>query len=222
MSLTRIDLKGTLSVETNCTQLIFNDTTGFKVTTCTCDENALGYGLTGGIALDDVTGAVLNVYYPGITTPIIFTFTIVNHVITAATLTDLNLVVTNILSLLDSTVFPLTEFDITLDYGVTLPEISDGLFEWDYTITGTSSAQAFSYTTSDVKLATCTTDCCIFNSYVDLDLSCGCLDDKINKIIKSEVFINAANYAAEINQNTKAVSFLDLSKEICDSNCKDC
>ena len=97
MSLTRIDLKGTLSVETNCTQLIFNDTTGFKVTTCTCDENALGYGLTGGIALDDVTGAVLNVYYPGITTPIIFTFTIVNHVITAATLTDLNLVVTNIL-----------------------------------------------------------------------------------------------------------------------------
>jgi len=222
MALIRIDLSGSLCIEKKCTEVIFNDTTGIKYTPCTCDRNSQGYGLTGGIELNDVTSANLNIYFPGITTPIVFDFTILTSVIVAATLTDLNSNVTDILSLLESTEFPLTNFNVTRDYGAILPEISDGLFTWDYTITGVTIIEGFYYTTSGEKLSGCKNDCCISNSYVDLDLSCGCLDDKLDKILKSEVFMQAAYYATDMRENTKAIAFLNLSKDICESNCKNC
>lgn len=218
-----IDLSGSICVKDGCTKLTFSDTTGFKVTECTCDQNDNGYGLTGGIALNDVTSAVLNAYYPEMDTAYKFTFTIVNHVITAATLTDINGIVTNIYADLVSTVFPLTDFEITLPaYGVTFPKLTDGIINWDYTIDGVSGATPFSYTTSDGTLSDCNINCCIEKSYLDLDTSCGCLNDKIKKIINSEIFLNAANYAISVGQESKTNEFVALANQFCESNCKDC
>lgn len=218
-----INLTGEINITEGCTKLTFSDITGFKTTSCTCDQNDNGYGLTGGIALNDVTEAILNVYYPNITTPIIFTFTIASAVITDCTVTDLNANVVNITSFLESTVFPLTDFYINFsDYTIDFPALSDGIFNWDYTISGTSGADPFTYTTQDIVLSDCTANCCIEDKYLELDADCGCADNKITDIIKSEIFLNAARYAASTSQATKASNFINKANEICDSNCKDC
>ena len=224
MALTeRIDLTGQLCVEDGCKTLKFSDVTGFLVTLCNDEYNLSGYGLTGGIDLDDVSQAVLNVYFPSISTPITFTFTIVDHVITNATLTDLEGVTTDITSLLESTVFPLTNFDITLDYGVTLPELADGIVKWDYTITGLDADdETFSYTTSDEALVSCNTNCCVEKSYLEMDTNCGCFDSKLKNIITSEVFLQGAKYAMNVGQDSKAQGMLDKATDICQSNCSDC
>ncbi len=223
MSLTRLELSGSICIEDGCTSIIFNDTTGSLVSACNDEQNDLGYGLVDGIDSDDVTEAILNIYYPSITTPYIFTFTVASNVITAATLTDLNGVVTNILADLESTVFPLEDFDTTLAaYGVTFPELTDGIVNWDYTISGVSSDESFSYTTSDGQLVDCTIDCCIEKKYVALDPSCGCMEDKIKTIIMSEIFLWGARYSINVGQNSKADAFIAKANEICGSNCEDC
>jgi len=224
MALTeRIDLTGCIEIEKGCTQLLFSDITGFLVTLCNDEYNEFGYGLTDGIALDDVTSAQLNVYYPSMTTPITFDFIIASHVITECLFTDLNGTVTDITALLESTVFPLTNFDVTLAaYGVTLPEMADGIFKWDYTISGLSGGLSFSYTTSDEALSSCSVNCCIENKYVEMDLSCGCFDDKLKNLILSEVLLQGAKYAMNVGQDSKAQGMLDKATEICDSNCTDC
>lgn len=218
----RIDLSGVMCIESGCSKLLFTDSTGFLMSDSLDNQNDLGYGLTGGITLNDVTSAKLNVYYPTITTPIVFTFLIEDGVIVSATLTDLQLVTHDITSLLASTDFPLTNFDITLGYGVTLPEVTDGLFAWDYSIYGKADSVDFAYTTSDAILSTCAADCCVEKSYLEIDANCGCFDNKIKNIITTEVFLSASKYAMNAGQSTKADDLLTKAKEICDSNCKNC
>ena len=223
MSLNRIDLSGNLCVIDGCSKLIFNDTTGSIAAPCIADQNINGYGLTGGITVNAVRGFVLNVYFPNLPA-YKFTFTVVSGTITVATLTDINLVTTNIFPNLVSTIFPLVDFNVILSaYGVTMPSLSDGNYTWDYTITGVaSSGELFSYTTSGGVLCDCSTNCCIGNSYLDIDPCCDCTEDKIKNIMYSEIFLNAARYAMNIGQDSKAASFLVKSKEYCDSNCKTC
>lgn len=222
MALVRINLSGDVCVENGCTELNFSDTTGFLVSVCVDDYNINGYGLTGGIALNDVTSAALNVYYPQMTTPILFNFTVVNGVITACTLIDLNLVVHNIYSKLVSLVFPLVNLNIALDYAVKIPTVVDGLYKWDYTISGLSGGTSFSYTTSDGFISTCTVECCTSKNYLDLDMGCSCSDKAILDIIKQEIFLNGSNYAMNVGMDDKANSFITKAKEICDNKCKDC
>ena len=222
MPLERIDLSGCLEIAKGCTQLLFSDTSGFLVTPCSDEYNEFGYGLVGGITLDDVESAELNIYYPSISTPITFDFIIVNHVITQCLFTDLNGTVTDITLLLESTVFPLTNFDITLDaYNVERPSLSDGIIKWDYTIS-TSEGIGAVYTTSGEDLNDCSVNCCIENKYTELDLNCGCFDDKLKDLILSEVLLQGARYAMDTDLSDKSEDMLSKSKEICDSNCKDC
>lgn len=227
MSLERLDLSGEICVSEGCTVLTFNDTTGFKVSACADEQNDEGYGLTDGILLDDVTKAILNVYFVGQTTPFKFTFTIVNHVITACTLTDLNGDITTITADLESTVFPLTDFVINLeDYGVTFPALVDGIVTWDYTISGTSDVlttdEPFSYTTSDGQLVDCTVDCCLENKYLELNSSCECIDGKIDNLILGEIFLWGSRFAMNVGQDDKVNDFMAKANEICNDNCKDC
>lgn len=219
----RIDLSGKICIEEGCTKLKFSDTTGFLVTACNDEQNYLGYGLAGGIALDDVTSARLNVYYVGMTVPIIFNFTIVNHVITAATITGLDLVVTNIFPILTSNVFPLYEFDITKDYGIIVPQLTDGIIKWDYTINGVASDEVpFSYTTSGEDLSDCKLNCCITEKYTSLDPNCDCFGKKKQDLINSEIFFWGAKYSMDIGKDSKSESFLNKGTELCNTNCKDC
>lgn len=221
--LTRIDLSGCLEIEDGCSKLLFSDDTGFKTSECADDQNDLGYGLTGGIALNDVTEAILNVYFVGQTVPFTFTFTIASAVITACILTDLNGNDTDITADLESTVFPLTDFQINLEaYGVTFPELTDGIITWDYTISGISSSLSFEYTTSGGGLSTCNTDCCIEKKYLAIDTECECLEDKLDSIIMSEIFLNGAKFAINVGQDSKADAMIAKAKEICDDNCQTC
>lgn len=223
MALTRINLSGSVCVDNGCSQLNFSDTTGFLVSPCVDSQNNLGYGLAGGIALNDVTSAVLNVYFPAITTPIIFNFTIVNGAITACTLTDLKGIVNNIYSKLASTVSPLVNFNIALNYGVSIPIVADGLYKWDYTINGTSATGVpFNYTTSDAFISDCNAQCCTSNAYLDIDKDCSCSDAKKMSIINQEIFLNGAAYAMNVNMNSKADEFLADAIELCNNKCKDC
>jgi hypothetical protein len=221
MALTRLDLSAQICVEDSCTKLLFSDTTGSVDAVCATDVNEFGYGLFGGIESTDVEGAVINIYYPLMTNPVKFTFTIVSNAITDATITDLNNVTTNIFSLLTSTVFPFVDFDISADYGVTVPEVTDGLYTWDYTINGTNPEE-FTYTTSGGFTSDCTVDCCIEKSYLEMDSNCGCFEDKVKGIIRSEVFLWASRYAINVGQDSKADNFLTKAKESCETNCKDC
>ena len=100
MALTRLDLSAQICVEDSCSKLLFSDTTGSVDAACAADINEFGYGLVDGITSADVKGAIINVYYPLMTTPVKFTFVIDSNVIIDATITDLNNVVTNIFSLL--------------------------------------------------------------------------------------------------------------------------
>ena len=221
MALTRLDLSAQICVEDSCSKLLFSDTTGSVDAACASDVNEFGYGLFGGITSANVSEAIVNVYYPLMTNPVKFTFTIVSNAITNATITDLNNVTTNIFSLLTSTVFPFVDFDISADYGVTVPEVTDGLYTWDYTINGTSPEE-FTYTTSGGFTSDCTVDCCIEKSYLEMDSNCGCFEDKVKVIIRSEVFLWASRYAINVGQNSKADNFLTKAKESCETNCKDC
>lgn len=221
MALERLDLSAQICVEDGCTKLLFNDTTGSVDAACAADVNEFGYGLVDGITSANVEEAIINVYYPLMTTPVKFTFTIVSNEITDATITDLNNVTTNIFSLLTSTVFPFVDFDISADYGVTVPEVTDGLYTWDYTISGTSPEE-FTYTTSGGFTSDCTVDCCIEKSYLEMDSNCGCFEDKVKGIIRSEVFLWASRYAINVGQDSKADNFLTKAKESCETNCKDC
>ncbi|MFY8248167.1 MAG: hypothetical protein ACOVJ5_00520 [Gloeomargaritales cyanobacterium] len=221
MALTRLDLSAQICVEDSCNKLLFSDTTGSVGAACAADVNEFGYGLFGGITSGEVQSAVINVYYPLMTSPVKFTFVMSSNVILFCIINDLNGVATNITSLLTSTVFPLVDFDISADYGVTVPEVTDGLYTWDYTITGISPEE-FTYTTSGGFTSDCTVDCCIEKSYLQMDSNCGCFDDKVKTIIRSEVFLWASRYAINVGQDSKADNFLTKAKENCETNCKDC
>ena len=217
MALERVGLAITTTLTENCTVITGEDTTGtYNVTT-----NPLGYGLPGGIAFNDIITAVYELYYPGQTTPITYTLTYAAGTVTALTVTDLNGTVYNIFAdlatLMTGNVFTLTGTD-----AFTLPTITDGIFNVVYTISGTNP-EVFTYTTNSEFLSTCTTDCCISNMYLSLDMECSCSDAKKVAIMNAEVFLNAAKYSIQVGQDSKAQAFLDKASEICnDCGCSDC
>jgi hypothetical protein len=223
MPLTRLDLSGSLCIEEGCSKIVFNDTTGSVDAACADDVNELGYGLVGGIASTDVTGVILNVYYPGVSTPFIFTFIVATGTITSCILTDLNGNDTDITADLVSTDFPLVDFQTNLAaYGVDFPETNDGIIEWDYTISGEVDREVFSYTTSGGQLIDCKAKCCIEKSYLDIDANCDCSNNKIDAIIKSEIFFSAAHYAVHVGQEDKSNNLIKAALDVCTTNCKTC
>ena len=73
-----------------------------------------------------------------------------------------------IYSKLVSLVFPLVDFNIALNYAVKIPAVVDGLYKWDYTISGLSGGTSFSYTTSDGFISDCNAQCCTSKEYLKL------------------------------------------------------
>lgn len=219
MSLVRVGLAIETILSEGCSKITVQDITGtYDVTT-----NPLGYGLPGGITYNDVTSVFIKVYYPDVSTPIIYTFTLSYGTITALDVTDLNGIVYDIYSEL-STLVVANVFNLTGTTAFTLPTVTDGLFNVEYTIFGTEavSLEQFNYTTNSNFLSTCSADCCITNMYKDLDMCCDCSEDQIVKIQNAETFLAGAKYAIEVGQNEKAICLLTKAKKICDSNCTDC
>jgi len=82
MALTeRVNLTIKTCLLEGCSKITVEDITG----TYNATTNPLGYGLPGGIAYNDITQIIISVYYPNITTPIIYTFTYATGTVTALT-----------------------------------------------------------------------------------------------------------------------------------------
>jgi hypothetical protein len=95
-----------LAEQCDCKTALFNDTTGvYDAVT-----NVGGWGAPNTLS-SAITSATIEITPKGYILPIIFTFTIANDVITAATRTDEFGVVVNVLPLLSSVVFPFFDFE---------------------------------------------------------------------------------------------------------------
>jgi len=219
MALTRVGLKIETVLSEGCTKLTVEDITG----TYNAISNPLGYDLQNGIAYNDITKITINVYYPSITTPIIYRFTYVAGAVTALVVYDLNGTAYDIFAEY-STLFVDGKFNLTGTTAFTLPTIVDGLFNVEYTISGIESVTSteFNYTTNSYFLSTCAAECCITDMYKNLDMCCDCSEGAIDKIQKAEVFLAGSKYAIAVGQNDKAICLLDKAKDICEGNCENC
>lgn len=95
-----------LAEQCDCKTALFNDTTGvYDAVT-----NEGGWGGSN-IPSSDITSATIEITPKGYITPIVFTFTIVNDVITLVERTDDFGVVTDVTALISSTVFPFFDFE---------------------------------------------------------------------------------------------------------------
>jgi hypothetical protein len=128
-----VSLNFCLAEQCDCKTALFNDTTGVY------DVNTNNGGWGGGNTNSNaITSATISITPKGYITPIIFTFTIVNDVITAATRTDEFGVVVNVLPLLNSTIFPFfnLEFNSELLYGSSPnSDLADGSYLVTYECT---------------------------------------------------------------------------------------
>lgn len=155
-----------------------------------------------------------------------YTFTIGTNVISAATLSLDGGTGTDILAELSSTAFPfilnVNEFDLWADYGVTLPDFDDAVYQIEYTITRTT-ATAYSYTTSKMNVRDCDLCECIAGKLIDIDPSCDCSDKNIPFVQRIQALNQSAIFAAEKGMTTKAVNALNKAIELCNcSSCNDC
>lgn len=216
MALTRVGLAIKTVLSEGCKKLTVEDITGtYNVT-----SNPLGYGLPNGIIYNDVKTIVINVYYPYITTPIAYTLTLVSGTVTALTVKNLNATVYNIFANL-ATLYVGGVFNLTGTTAFVLPTITDGVFDVDFTISGVNAAtgESFSYTTNNMSLSTCVTECCINNMYKNMDMCCDCNTDKVES---AELFLSGAKKAINIGQKDKALCLLTKASDICKENCDNC
>ena len=159
-----------------------------------------------------------------------YVFTIALGVITAATLSLSGGTPASILAELDSTAWPfvedVNEFDLWADYGITLPDFEDGVYEVTYEITGESDSTGelldFDYTTSESFVVDCEIACCISKMYAALDPDCSCSDKGQVSADKAYAFLKSAIYSAEYGSNDEAVEALAAAQKICDCGCTGC
>lgn len=216
MALTRINLSETLTTSADCSDVALTDSTGlYNITT-----NPLGYGAPLAATVNSVTSAIIKVNMSG-GIYFTYTFTIVNGVITAATVSINGASAVNILSHLTSTAFPFTSISLfSTTYGVTLPSLEDTVLEVDYSIIGTQSGTAYNYTTSSTALLTCSICCCLANLALEIDPLCDCSQDTTQAYLKASSYLEVAAMNMDVGKTDQALIALNKAKEICNS--KDC
>ena len=217
MALTRLDLSIELTNATDCSDITLTDSTGlYNVTT-----NPLGYGLPSGITVNNVSSLIITVNMGG---GIYITYTCVvsSGVITSCLLSINGGTGTEIVSLLASTTFPVTDFSLfSTDYGVTLPTLEDGIVEVDYNISGVSgSGEVFNYLTSSSIMLTCDLCCCLQEKLLSIDVNCSCSDEKLQNYLRASTYLDVAVMNMDIGKNEQALEALNKATEIC--NCQNC
>ncbi len=217
MALERVDLSIELTNATDCSDITLTDDTGLYPT------SAEGYGLPSGIAVNDVSSLVITVNLNG---GIYFTYT---FVISSGTITSCLLSInggtgTEIVTLLASTTFPLVDFSLfNEDYGVTLPDLEDGIVEVDYVIAGAVAEEAFNYLTDESVMISCQICCCINKLGLNVDIDCDCSEGSMMNYLKASTYLEIAAMNMDIGKNETAQAALDKATEICNcGGCSDC
>lgn len=223
MALETLDLSVELNVNDACNSLTVTDTTGNYPTATE------GYGQTGGVLINSVTQLTVVLNYETAGTYITYVFTILNGTITAATLALETGTPADIFSELTSVVFPFTTipFDLGADYGVTIPEIGDGVYSVDYTIEGTALAidateTPFALTTSQQIVNRCDVCLCNAKQFLNIDSECACSDGSLDAAMRVFGYIQVSIQAAEYGNITASVDALNKAIELCDCGCSDC
>lgn len=229
MAITRPGLSIDVVVGASCSGFTIDDTTGaYNAVT-----NPDGYGLANGPTVNNVTGLVILVTNQNEGWYLTYTFTISSGTITAATLGISGATATNILAELSSTVWPfitgVNAFDATADYGVTIPDLTDGIYQIDYTITGQAYGDsappvlsAFSYTTSEYPVLNCDLCSCIDDMFIE-SAGCDCGCDGANKAMKARYYATLMKYAAERGDIDVAINNFEKAQALCDGcGCGDC
>lgn len=214
MPLTRLDLSIALTNATDCSDITLTDDTGLYPTATE------GYGLPSGITVNNVTGLVITV---NISSGIYFTYTCVvaSGVINSCLLSVNGGTGTEIVSLLASTTFPVTDFSLfSADYGVTLPTLEDSIVEVDYNITGGSGEDTFNYLTDQSVMVTCGICCCLQKALLEIDVNCSCSDEKLQNYLRASTYLEVAEGLMDIGKNDEALIALNKSIELC--NCGGC
>ena len=204
----------------DCKKLWLWDSTGvYNAVT-----NLTGYNAPNATS-NSMTSAIINIYPPGYTVPIIFTFTIVTGTITACTRTDPDGTVTNVLADLSTTVFV---FDTTekLVFDSELLGLGDDLgmesgnWYFEYSVTNSTTT----YVTSLDSWLFCLADCCVKKLLLKITPgNCGCENGSAGSIYReAKTFLDAASYAADWGLKEQAQNNLDEAMKICSSNCAGC
>ena len=170
-----------------------------------------------------VTTATVRLNYSSLDTYIEYVFTVSSNVITAVTLqaTENPADATNISSYIGdgiSNVFPLVDFDLSGDYGVTIPTVQDGVYYTSYRVQGISEGESFDYSGTEEIINACAVCCCISTLFAELE-DCGCDDKSWMKAMRAQAYLNAAHFSAAVGNNDNAVAALNLATEICSGNC---
>lgn len=193
-------------------------------TTMTMWDTTADYG-GGTVTTASIQSSTIVVRNKSTDTYFTYSFTISSNVITAATLSLDGGTATTITSELSSTAFPfitgVNEFDLWGDYGVTLPDFDDAVYQTEYTISRTS-ATAYSYTTSKMNVRNCDLCSCIADKFVNIDPNCECSDTSIQEVQRIQALAQSAIFAAEKGMTTKAVNALAKAIELCSCGCTDC
>lgn len=205
------DLSIALTLTDGCGTITLTDNTGIYPTA------DAGYGLPNGPAVNDVDS--LTVTVTGLKTAVsfVYAFTISSGTITAATLALAGATAVNILSQLDSTTFPLNDFDLFGTYGVTLPSLDDDVYMVTYQIEGTADAEDFDFTVQAAQIVTCQTQCCIDKKFIDLDLSCGCSAGPLKEVEYLQALLTQAIKNVDYEFYQEGADKLAEAKSKCDT-----
>jgi hypothetical protein len=227
MALTTLNLSINVYVNDTCDNLILQDTTGNYSA-----SNPFGYGSPNGIFINDVDTLVMTLNYTPLGISVVYSFTIVNGTITAATINFNGIGAINILTQLVSTTFPFvaanpftffSSYINSVPATVTLPTIEDGAYSVTYRITGTADDNGtptpFDLSANDMVLMKCSTMCCIREAFSKVDENCNCNDGKINPVITAQAYVDIAEFAVEDEDSARANTFINRAKALCDCDC---
>lgn len=167
----------------------------------------------------DVTDVLIIVTYTLLGTTVAYALTVVNNVITAASMTLGSAAPVNILANLSSTVFPATSanpFNLTdTDYHATMPQFQDQVYNVSYKVTGSGGLDE---TVTGTKLTTCTTSCCISDKLRKADIN---NTDNLVDNLTPTAYLDLAE-AFKSTNSTKANAYVQRAYSICSGDCNCC
>lgn len=216
-----LELKFTNEEQDGCKEIHFTEETG----TYNVSTNPGGYD-SPNMDSNLVIKAEIVVLPHGDTIGYTFTFTILNKVITAATVTDPSGTVTNILADLTSNVWPfivgVNPFIIKGDYlGFgTDSEIESNGYNISYEVTDNPGNVEI---TDQDELWVCQVCCCVRSAFSALKATaCDCQRDALSQAQDSQAFLDAAIWSTEAGEIDKGVELLAMAKRLCEGNCTNC
>jgi hypothetical protein len=211
MPLTAPDIKVELFLNDARDSLFLEDRTGLSSA-----NNLLGYGIPT-ITVNSVTTVNVTLRYTQLANDLAYVFTIVNGVITDVTISFAGATPVSIISLIPSTVWPFTSanrFELTADYGVTIPALDDMVYELTYEVIGTYLTIGYDYTTEIQELVDVATTCCISKALIDLDINDLTGQEKA---MTASGWLVTAHSANELELTDKANFYINRAKALCDS-----